>query len=178
MIRQGGPTVVRSVWPPVRRPMTRSDTPSLNSSLRPRRTKIIVAWIVCIATIAALVWYRERIDFGILRFRTKTSLVVVSDDFQETAFSLDEQQTQELLKVIDHRTHSTNFGLAVMYPNWVEVYCKDARGHYLQGVWVHHLYGTEDVLAELFRIARRGVPEDPDSRDALKVNASLMERVY
>lgn len=158
--------------------MSQSDTQSLDQSPRRRRTKVIVAWIAGVATIAALVWYRERIDFGILRFRTKTSLVVVSDDFQETSFSLDEKQTQELLNVIDHRTHSTNFRLAVMYHNWVWVYCKDARGRCLQSVWVHHLYGTEDVLAELFRIARRGMPEDSESSEGLCKDAHWMERVY
>lgn len=131
-----------------------------------------------VATIVALVWYRERIDFGILRARTKSSFVVVSDRGQKTAFSLDEKQTRELLNVIGHRTRSTLLRKSVRYSNWVEVFCKDGRGSCLQGIWVHHLYRTEDVLAELFRIARRGVPEDPDSRDTLKGNTSLMERVY
>ncbi len=131
-----------------------------------------------VATIVTLVWYRERIDFGILRARTKSSFVVVSDRGQKTAFSLDEKQTRELLNVIGHRTRSTLLRKSVRYSNWVEVFCKDGRGSCLQGIWVHHLYRTEDVLAELFRIARRGVPEDPDSRDTLKGNTSLMERVY
>lgn len=132
------------------------------------------------ATIVALVWYREWIDFGILRARTKSSFVVVSDRGQKTAFSLDEKQTRELLNVIGHRTRSTLLRKSVIYSNWVEVFCKDGRGSCLQGIWVHHFFGaeSEDVLEELFRIARRGVPEGLDSRDALKGNTSLVERVY
>ncbi len=172
--------------------MTHSDTQPLNPSPRPRRTKIVVASIVCVATIAALVWYRERIDFGILRFRTKTSFVTIGNfldgekvfslDGKKTAFSLDEKQTREILNLIDRRTHTYVNIWADLPGRWTSVLCMDSRSGCLRVIYVHKLNETErgsaDVLEELSRIAERGVPEDPDSFDDLRKDAALMERVY
>ena len=152
-----------------------------NSKTRHRKTKFIVATIVCVAIIAALIELRSPwIGFQLLRFRTTSSFVIVQVGGRETAFSLDEKQTRDLLDVIGRRTYAPLGRWSVKYNYDVVVLCKDDRSTCLRMIWVHASYRNEslDVIEELLRIAERGAPEDPKSHDDFCENISTIERVY
>ncbi len=160
--------------------MTRHNTES-SDALR-RRIKFVVALIVCVAIIIAsyLEFHTQRIEFELLRLRTKSSFVVVSVNDRKAAFSLDEKQTQDVLNVIGNRTEGTRRRMSVRYRDYVDILCKDNRSACLGKIWVHPSYKTEstDVLEELLRIAEHGVSEAPDSHDGVCEDTSTLVREH
>ena len=141
-----------------------------------------MALIVCVAIIIAayLEFHTQRIEFQLLRFRTKSSFVVVNINDRKTAFSLDEKQTRDVLNVLGNRTEGTRRRMSVIYRDNVDVLCKDNRSACLRKIWVHPSYKAEstDVLEELLRIAERGVSEAPDSHDGFCEDTSTLVREY
>lgn len=140
-----------------------------------------IAFSVCfISVVASLVWCAPRIGFEILRLRAKASFVIITDGGENAAFSLDERQTQELLRVIDRRTRSTLARRAGRYLDSVSVSCKNGRSKCLQRYFIRPSRDTEskDVLEELFRITKNGIQESLDSDDGTCVGISAIERVY
>jgi len=144
------------------------------------KRRVVVFSVCFISVVAFLVWCAPRIDFEILRFRTKASIAEMSVSGEEVAFSLNEKQTQELLTVINRRTHPTILRKAVLYNDWIDVRCKNGRGECLRRIYIHQAYDTEsmDVLEELFAISRRGVQENRESDAGACEAMSPSEREY
>lgn len=147
---------------------------------RRRKYKPIVESLVGCVIAAALVWCAPRIEFELLRLRTKSSFVVVSDNDRKAAFALDEQQTRHVLNVIGNRTQAPDSRRSVRFRDYVSVFCKDRRSACIRELWVHPLFETESKVVhdELIKIAARGVPEDANTRAGLCKDTPTMERVY
>jgi len=161
--------------------MTHTNTKLSETLPRRRRILFIVVSIICIAIIVAVFEFRSRwIGFQLLRFRTTTSFVFVRSDGKNSAFSLNEKQTRDLLNAIGKRTYATIKRRSVKYRDYVDVSCKDGRSACLRSIWVHPAYEAEsnDVIEELIQIAKRGVPADPNSDDGLCEDTSSLEREF
>lgn len=156
-----------------------------DASRRPRRITILAS-ISCVAMIAAaLVWHLPQLDFALLRYRARSSLVEITDRGRVTAYSLNEKQTRKLLTAIESQTHTTVSRMSVKYLYHLDVYVMDARSVCLREIWVHENYrpdpdvGPEsDIIEILLNLAEDGVPQHPGSYERCCDGESWMERVY
>jgi hypothetical protein len=140
-----------------------------------------IAFLAAIAAIAVtLGWHASWLDFQILRRRTTSSIVVVGSVGQQTAFSLNEKQTNELLEAIASRTETTLQRKSVIYKKWISVYCVSSRNECIRHIWVHPHYGavSDNIYDVLCEVVARGIPMNSGAVDSGYQDAPSVERVY
>lgn len=135
--------------------------------------------IGCVAVAFAIALYSHEIEFELLRWRTKDSLVV-NGIGRSSVFALDEKQTRHLLAVVQNRTQVTLKRRSVIYREAVSVFCMDHRSVCLRQIWVHSFFGatSRDVIDELIGIAEDGVPKLTNTNGGLCHDIPIIERVY